>query len=54
MITAGTRITITQDLERASANYDKVTRMDSKPDESSSQTVNGRLIKVQITTARPY
>ena len=51
---AGNRTTNTREREHASANYDKVIRMNSKPDESSSQGVRCRLIKVQITTARPY
>ena len=53
MTTAGNRTMNTPEREHASDNYDKVTRMNSKPDESSSQT-RCRLIKVQITTAPPY
>jgi len=52
--TAGNWATNTREREYASANYDKVTRMNSKPDESSSLGVRCQLIKVQITTARPY
>jgi len=52
--TAGNRTMNMPEREHASANYDKVTRMKSKPDESSSQHARCRLIKVQITTARPY
>jgi len=51
---AGNRTMNTREREHASVNYDKVTSMNSKPDESSSQHVRCRLIKVQITTARPY
>jgi len=54
MTTAGNRSINTPEREHASANYDKVTRMNSKPDESSSQHARCWLIKVQITTARPY
>jgi len=54
MTTAGNRTKNTREREHASANYDKVSRMNSKPDESSSQLVRYRLIKLQITTARQY